>query len=339
VNLCDIINIVDFTGGEIMPATITHSFFAKDVYDILPKDIKNSLDISRTKMFAQSTDSLMFYNLFSILPGKKIRHFQNYFHTHQSQEFFINLLRFIHDNKIKDKDVYSFLVGFICHYALDSTLHPYIVYKTGMFIKGKPNTYKYNNVHTFMETFIDNDMVRRREKINPYRFNLSRYCFDIYPFSANLDKAINYTFYNTFQIKDLAKLYYKSLKQMRYSLRIFRKDVYGIKKNIYKLIDTFTTRGCFRFEAVSYHYPLEDRHNFLNSNHNMWRNPVQYDLTSTESFVDLYLKAIKFAKVLICASFDYLNDKDIDLEQIFTNLNYVTGLDCNIDKELKYFEF
>lgn len=322
-----------------MPATITHAFFAKDVYDILPNDIRKNLEIDRCKMFSQSTDSLMFYNLFSLLPGKEIRDFQSYFHKRQSQEFFINLLRYTKDNKFKDKDVYSFIVGFICHYALDTTVHPYIIYRTGIFKKGVPSTYKYNNVHTFMETFIDNDMVRRREKTNPYMFDIGKFCFDLKPFSKSLDKTINYTFYNTFKLKEMAEVYYKSLKQMKMALVLFRRDPYGIKKNIYKLVDTFTSKRTFRFEAISYHYPLEDKHNFLNSNHQMWRNPTTYDMTSTESFVDLYLKAIKLAKVLICASFDYLNDKDIDLEQIFTNNSYVTGLNCDLNKELKYFDF
>ena len=71
----------------------------------------------------------------------------------------------------------------------------------------------------------------------------------------------------------------------------------------------------------------------------MWRHPVNYDVTSTESFVDLYLKAIKLAKVLMCASWDYLDGKDIELEKIFTNLSYVTGLNCDDERELKYFEF
>ena len=62
-------------------------------------------------------------------------------------------------------------------------------------------------------------------------------------------------------------------------------------------------------------------------------------MTSTESYVDLYIKAIKQAKVLICASFDYLDGKDMDLELIFTNLSYVTGLDCSFQRELKYFEY
>ena len=119
----------------------------------------------------------------------------------------------------------------------------------------------------------------------------------------------------------------------------FRRDTLGVKRTIYKLVDTFTPSRTFRFEAVSYHYPLEDKHNFLNSDHRMWRNPALYDRTSEESFIDLYVKAIKKAKIMVCASFDYLNGKDIDLDAIFKNNSYLTGLDCEKYKELKYFEF
>ena len=44
-----------------MPATIAHAYFSKDVFDILPSNIKNKIDCSRIKMFGQSMDSLMFY--------------------------------------------------------------------------------------------------------------------------------------------------------------------------------------------------------------------------------------------------------------------------------------
>ena len=322
-----------------MPATVVHSFFAKDVYDILPTEINQKLNLKRCKMFGQSTDSLMFYNLFSIMPGKDIRKFQSYFHSHKTRDFFLNLLHYIHDNNIEDVDTYSFLVGFICHYALDSTLHPYIIYKTGIFNKRNPNTYKYNNIHAFMEGFLDNDMIKRRYKTNPYEFDFVNFCFDLRPFSTALNKSIHYSFYNTFKLQHMNSIYYKSLKQMKTALLLFRKDPHGIKKNINKTIDTVTPRSAYRFEPVSYHISLKDQHNYLNSNHSLWRNPTTYDMTSTESFIDLYLKAIKQAKVLVCASFDYLSGKDIDLEQVFSNISYVTGLDCNLKKELKYFEF
>ena len=42
-----------------MPATITHAYFSKDVFDILPSNIKNVIDCSRIKMFGQS--SLLFF--------------------------------------------------------------------------------------------------------------------------------------------------------------------------------------------------------------------------------------------------------------------------------------
>ena len=323
-----------------MPATVVHAYFAQDLNDILPKEIKNKLDVNRLKTFGQSTDSLMFYNLFSILPGKNIRDFQKYFHTNKTQEFFINLINYIKENDYtEDIDVNSFLVGTICHYVLDSTVHPYIYYKTGYFNKNDKSTYKYNNVHTFMETFLDNDMIKRRESINPYKFNISKFSFDTSKFSNELNDTIKYTFKETFDVDNMDKIYYKSLKQMRNSIFIFRQDRYGIKKFFYKLADTFTSKRVFRFEAISYHYPLNDRHNFLNENHKLWRNPCDYSLTSEESFLDLYLRALKLAKVMICASFDYINGKDIELEKVFINKSYITGLDCELDKELKYFEF
>ena len=323
-----------------MPATVVHAYFAQDLNDILPKEIKNKLDVDRLKTFGQSTDSLMFYNLFSILPGKKIRDFQKYFHTNKTQDFFVNLINYIKENDYtEDIDVNSFLVGTICHYVLDSTVHPYIYYKTGYFNKNDKSTYKYNNVHTFMETFLDNDMIKRRESINPYKFNISKFSFDTSKFSNELNDTIKYTFKETFDVDNMDKIYYKSLKQMRNSIFIFRQDRYGIKKFFYKLADTFTSKRVFRFEAISYHYPLNDRHNFLNENHKLWSNPCDYSLTSEESFLDLYLRALKLAKVMICASFDYINGKDIELEKVFINKSYITGLDCELDKELKYFEF
>ena len=60
-----------------MPATITHSYFANDLYDVLPIGLKKLLmdDKQKLRTFAQSTDPLIFYNLLS-KKDKKIRDFQ-----------------------------------------------------------------------------------------------------------------------------------------------------------------------------------------------------------------------------------------------------------------------
>jgi hypothetical protein len=36
---------------------------------------------------------------------------------------------------------------------------------------------------------------------------------------------------------------------------------------------------------------------------------------------------------------DYIEGKEIVLEEVFDNTSYVTGLDCNDERELKYFDF
>ena len=323
-----------------MPATITHGYFAKDLYGILPSEISNKLDLDRVMMFGQSTDSLIFYNLFSMLPGKDIRKFQKTFHNNKTRDFFINTIKYIAENNIDDKDVYSYLVGFICHYALDSTIHPYVVYKTGMFNKKDKSTYKYNNVHAFMEVFIDNDMVLRRDNTNPYRFKISKFCFkNKKKFSKDLNRVIDYGFDKTYFMENMSRIYYKSLKQMNKALYLFRRDRFGIKKTFYKVIDTFAPKKCFRFEAISYHYPLEDKHNYLNNDHSLWRHPIDYNITSNESFIDLYIRALNEAYYMITKTFDYLDGGDIDLCEVFLNLSYLTGVSCNDKRELKYFEY
>lgn len=322
-----------------MPSTVTHAFFSTDVYEILPSYIRNKVETNRIKTFAQSIDACKFYNVISLSRGKYIRDFSDYFHKKKTQDFFIYLLKYVKENNIDDIDTYSFIFGFICHYVSDSIMHPFIIYKTGIFDKNDKNTYKYNNLHHFMENYIDNDMIHRRNNINPYKFNISKFVFDNKMFSKDLNKTIDAVFFNVFKIDNMSKIYYKSLKQMNIFIKLFRQDRYGIKKIIYKTIDSFTSKRTFRLEAISYHYSLTDKHNYLNSNNTMWRNPTTYNMTSTESFIDLYLKAIKKAKVLICASFDFLDGKEIDLENLFDNTSYVTGIDCDSDKELKFFEF
>lgn len=322
-----------------MPATITHSYFAKDLYEVLPESINSKIDLNRTKMFAQGTDPIMFYNLVSVMPSHNLRKFQKYFHGHKTNDFFINLLDYVKEHNINDSDTYSFIVGFISHCILDSTTHPYIIYRTGILDKKDKNTYKYNGLHHFMEVFLDNDMVNRRENTNPYKFNISKFCFNTKKFSKELNETIDYTFYTTFNIKNMSKKYYKSVKQMKLFLRLFRKDRYGIKRFFYKVCDTFTPKKVLRLECISYHYPLEDKHNYLNNNHTMWCNPADDTITSTESYVDLYLKALNESRDIIIKVFEYLNGKDIDLKELFKNRDYATGLDCDKEKELKYFEF
>ena len=324
-----------------MPASVAHAYFANDVYDTLSSELKNKVSIERIKMFGQSTDSFLFYRLLRFGKYKKIRRIQHISHTKKTREFFVTLVQYIKDHHlINDIDTFFFLFGYICHYALDLTAHPYIFYKTGAFHKEDKSTYKYNSLHTLMEVYLDNYLIWDRNKKKPYDFPIAKFCFDLEPFSSSLNDTVRYTFKKVYALHHAEQIYYESLKNMNFYLKYFRQDKYGIKKAFYKFIDCFTSKKIMRLEYISYHTPLDNKKfDFLNFHHHIWRNPTTYSMTSRESFYDLYLKALKLAKSMIEDTFSYLNGGNVDLNEVFKNLSYTTGLDCDLKKRFKYFEF
>jgi len=138
----------------------------------------------------------------------------------------------------------------------------------------------------------------------------------------------------------MSRIYYTSLKHMKTFLNLFRKDSYGVKKIFYNLIDLVTPKSLFIFDSLSYNQSLEDNNNYLNIEHNKWNYPVDKNITSTKSFYDIYNDSIEEALYIISNVNDYFyNDKEIDINKLFKNKSYVTGIDCNSKLKQKYFEF
>lgn len=324
-----------------MPATITHAYFANDLYDVLPIGLKKLLmdDKQKLRMFAQSTDPLIFYNLLK-KKDQKIREFQSYFHQNKTGDFFINLINYIkYNNYYQNSEIMAFLYGFLSHYILDCKIHPFIIYKTGFFKEDDNKTYKYRNMHDYMENFLDNYMIKQKEGINPYKFKFYDFWYSKEPFSKELIEVIDYAFKETYNIKDFSKYYYKALNDMYKALKYLRYDRYGIKMFIYKSFDKFAKDKTFKLQAISYHTNLKDEKNYLNANHTLWFHPSLKREKHHESFIELYRIALDEILSTIKEVNKYLKDtKKVNLKKLIKNNSYLTGKDCHNKNNLKYFE-
>lgn len=326
--------------GGYMPSTITHAYFGEDLFYKIPKESKKIINNKKSlMMFSQSMDALMFYNIYSIFPGKNIRNMSSVFHNNKTNEFFSNLITYMKENEYyNDSQTLSFLYGLIAHFSLDNTTHPFIFYKTGLYNKKDKSTIKYNGMHTYMENYIDNYFLLERNK--ELKVNISSFCFDIKPFSNELNMCIDNSFFKTFNIKNMSKKYYKSLKQMKNFIKLFRIDNYGIKYFFYNLIDIIKPINTFQFKSISYKHNNYDKYDFLNNKKNTWYYPVNKDITYNKSFLELYDEALLKAISIINKINDYFfKDKDININELFHNQSYVTGIDCNSNKNQKFFEF
>lgn len=324
-----------------MPATITHAYFGEDLYNNFDDDIKQKINYDKTSlmMFSQNTDPLMFYNIYSIFPGKEYRKLQQKCHTNNVNFFFSTIINYMKDNKYyNDSMSLTFLYGFISHFCLDSTAHPYIYYRTGEFKKSDKSTYKYKGLHTYMETYIDNYFIKTRN--HNKCISLNNFCFKKNKFTKELNDILDYSFTKVYNMNNLSKVYYKSLKQMNTFINLFMFDKYGIKKYFYKLIDKFTPKSTFPFKSLSYHLDNYDDLDYLNTKHSKWCYPVDKKLTSTNSFNDIYNSALKDTIHIINEVNKYFfEDKDIDISKLFQNKSYCTGIDCSSNKKQKYFQF
>ena len=319
-----------------MPATIAHALLAEDVFYKLDKKVQRTIDLKRFYTFAQASDPFMFFYISFNKKGKEIRKLQKIAHTEKTFLFFLNTINYIKDKKYyKDKDTLAFLYGFIAHYILDSTVHPLVVYKTGYFDKNNKSSYKYNGLHTYMETYIDNYLLEKRN----LELNFNKYIYTK-SFSNNLNDTIDYSFKKTYYKENISIIYFKALKQMKFALNSFRKDTIGIKASIYSFLDKFNSEKTFKFKTISYNLDDFDMYDFLNLNHKTWNYPVDKNIKKNSSFNDLYLESVNKTYYIINNLNDYFfNNKKIDLQFLIKNNSYLTGISCYKKLKQQFFEF
>lgn len=311
-----------------MAGTITHYYFAKDSINCVKKKMKIVYNEDLLKIFAQSMDSFNFYSIyFPILPkSSNKRKFAGIFHHTKTNEFFKELINYIRDNKLgRNDEVMSFLYGLITHYVLDTTIHPYVEYKSGNYDSKINDTFKYNAKHHEMESFFDIYMLNKHG-INNKRFKSHKEIFKIKNFSLQLQNTMDYVFKKVFDFKHFSKYYVKSIKDMKLSFRLFRYDPLGYKKYLFKVFDIISGKKVLNSKFLSYSYIPNNAFSLLNNEHKTWFYPYdtfrQYDL----SFDELYDVALKECSKIIIDINNYIKKKkELDLDTIFCK-SYSSGI-------------
>lgn len=324
-----------------MPNIYMHAKFALDVYDKLDINTKYLLLDYKNHLttFAQSVDPLFLYDLKH--KNSRIRDFCHYFHNNKSKDFFKNLINYIKYNHLEnDPEIIAFLYGFLSHYILDSTMHPYIIYKTGIFNKNDKDTYKYRGKHYLMENYLDKEFIKLREQTNPVKYKF----YDVLntkEFSKNLNDLIDITFKETFDVNNMSKFYYKSIINMKRLYKLLRYDKTGLKLLCYRFINLIAPKAIKTdIRYISYHYTEKNLKHYLNLERNKWNYPTHKSKKYNYSIIDLYINALTKCKNLILEINKYLfENKKINLDKLLDNLSYASGIDCTNKRELKYFEF
>ena len=328
-----------------MPSSNTHSFFCEDVLKLTSNDVKNKLknSINYFKVFGQGPDPYFFYDFHLTRRSKNIYKINRAMQHSNVNRHFIKLINYINQKDYYDNaQIMAYLYGQICHFVLDSTMHPYIIYSTGMYDKKNPETFKYNGKHEEMEYYLDCYLIFRREKMEPKKYKVYKEIFNIDKFCDELNICISDVVKEVYNFDNAGDIYYKSIIDMRNFYYIFNYDRLGIKKIIYSILDFICGNKYVKKKELSFNINPNDKLYYLNIYKNIWNHPCDINEKYDLSFDELYEKAINKA-IIIINKVDYMLKSgsvyNNELEKLFGNLDYGTGKDCNLNLVYKYFKF
>ena len=328
-----------------MPSSMTHTYFGLDVYQKLNKNSKDKIKqvIEYYKLFCQGSDPFMFYHFLLGKKAKKIGKIQKIVHTTKTRNFFLAIINYINDKDLaNDEYAIAYLYGHICHYYLDLYTHPFLYYKSGVFNKNIKNTYKYNGLHQQIEYAIDLYFIKNRENIDSKKFKIYKEIFNVKKLSPKLKGIIDATMGNVYSINNISSIYEKSIWYMKHFFRLANYDPYGVKLKIYALIDKISPQDFIRVKELSFSNEYKNIDKFLNLSNEPWYLPWDKSKSYNTSFLDLYNLALNEAIKTINEVNLMLNNNKLDkkrLNELFKDLSYTTGIKCNKEVKLKYFEF
>lgn len=116
-----------------MPALYAHNRFGQKVLEQLKGELKDIVTAHDTqfKIGLQGPDIFFFYKAYS---KNDVTRYGSHLHEISAYPFFKRALKIIKERGRNSRE-YAYLLGFICHFVLDSECHPYVsemIEKTGI---------------------------------------------------------------------------------------------------------------------------------------------------------------------------------------------------------------
>lgn len=229
----------------------------------------------------------------------------------------------------------AYVAGFLCHYALDRHLHPYVYHHVGIYDEKHPETTAMRGLHLKFERAIDKLLIAEDTGQVAYRYPVNQ-ALPIRRLPETLKAFYDHVVHFTLTIEDGGALFIKGHTMMRRIMRHVIRDRTGLKRRLYRFFDRKdSTRDLF-LEDLSFRTP-PPAFDVLNRSHATWYHPVT-GAPSSKSVDDLYLDAYVMTCALIKTVGPALkNGQTVAIENVFENRSFNSGVDCEDSRTMRYF--
>lgn len=331
-----------------MPGFTAHYIFGVQMFHQLSDtSIKRMLkqNLGPYRFGLQGPD-LFFYNPFHILFSED-RNIGKLMHETKVSQFFRNYLTLAEKlrNPADRATALSYFYGFVCHYTLDTIVHPY-VYDRSHYVPNDSKRAKESfSMHTYIEGLMDTILLEEHLGKKPSKFRQTRTLTlskrEYHLLSALMVKAVNRTYFNGAEEEHIYQTHRFSLLFSILSIKIgtwFLHDKVGLKKRLTHLFE----KHLMKEVVVSHLIGLDYYDDSIDANNQLkikWKNPWDTTKTSTQSvpelmeeaggkFVDYEAVLNDYAKSMLEKDKKARREKKEVLLKTLGNLSYHSGLSC-----------
>jgi len=309
-----------------MPAIITHYLMSKaSAASLGDGEVSKSIDECKDIFYlgAQGPDIMFF-----ALGNRELNKLGSRMHREGINSFFAECVNKIRKTAAHEgrSEIIAYMVGFLCHYALDTCAHPYIYYKSGFADEDGNLGGESRERHRFLETSIDCLLSEALDEKDAYSLNIAKVISTTTKKRDLIGQFLSDVIAESYGQFIYPEDYAKALKDIALVYRLFR-DKTGKRKMIAKVLGK-VARDHGSTAALVHYSPVKDM-DYLNTQRSAWSYPWDDSIQVNLTFMDLFNKAVEDSHIYINAFTKAINkefDERIALK-ILGNKNFSTGLE------------
>lgn len=286
-----------------MPAIITHDFFGRDLIEQGLVPMGPSAAERQAFLLGNQGPDPLFYSIVGSVRMKDFNKLGSLMHDEKTPELLEAFHRAVDGFEGADRFIArAYALGFLCHYALDSHMHPFVYFwQYNMCEAGVPDLTEKDGheVHAAIESELDEMVLFAKTgttiaEFAPRKEMLKSTDFALDVISRLYCKVVQ----DVWQLQIPEDMFMACVKRFRLVAGVFHSPK-GIKRHTLGVVEELARPYSF-MRAMSHRaLPLEDSP-FCNSQHGMWIEPAT-GTRRTDSFWDIFTDAQTYAADLMAA--------------------------------------
>ena len=299
-----------------MPDVVIHAEFGREVRQALPDAVRSVLEDAPWTFALFGPDVWFMYQPWKRREGRGRR-----MHTTRPGTFLMALADRAASLSSPDA-LFSYLAGFLCHYALDSTTHPYIIHVTA-------DLHVFPRSHMSLEHALD-AAVMRRDGFWGAKHPVTDHYFSRVLLPENMRADLDAVYASVYGWQNCWADMNRSCLRYRRCFRIME-NPRGFAARLTRLTKKPVLKSLMYSESFFHNRDPE------NEEHRTWLHPFDPTLSSSESFPELREKARRFAVEMITAAYRYLQygeGNEESLAALIGDRSYLSGLPADDPRNL-----